>query len=152
MDIIYVAGVLFASVTAPLVLALVTGRQHRRDKEQDYARQDAVAAQAAEAARLLLESNEKAAEGVSETNQKLDVIHTLVNSNMTAAMESELGALTRELAMMREVIGLKEAAGRKPTPEALKEIERGRDKIAEVQAMLEDRRKQQEIINGQVEQ
>jgi hypothetical protein len=177
-----VAVVLFSSVTAPLILAARTERMHREDRKADYARQDKVAAdaaeasdkareaaaavaeQAAEAARLLLESQEQvaahaedarvqaeeAARLLLENNElvertsagisgKLGVIHDLVNSSMTAAMQAELDATRRELAMMREVVELNRQAGREPTVEALAAIEATSARIMELSAALRDR-------------
>jgi hypothetical protein len=156
---------IFAFV-GPVVMAAVTYLVHRSEKKQDYARQDAVAANAAEAARKLsirqdqtaakadivaeslLASNERvaetaktAADGLVVTNTKLDLIHTLVNSQMTAAMEAELMATQRELAMMREVVSLKTAAGHEPSTEALGEISATEKKVSELRAKLADRSK-----------
>lgn len=109
----------FASITAPLILAQRTAAMHREDRLADWARQDALAA---------------------KTNGKLDVIHVLVNSNMTAAMQAELDAIKREIVMMREVAALNLAAGREPTVEALAAIEATQVKIAELESQLADRR------------
>jgi hypothetical protein len=137
----------------PVVTAAVTYMVHRAEKRQDYARQDAVAAKAAEAARKadtvaasLLASNKRvaetaktAADGLVVTNNKLDMIHTLVNSQMTAAMDAELRATQRELAMMREVISLKAAAGHEPSAKSLNEIISTENKVKELRAKLADR-------------
>lgn len=157
--VITIVSVLFASVTAPLILAHRTEKMHREDRLADYERQDlvaknaaraaedlaasqkAIADQAAEAARLLLAANERVATTAAETNGKLDVIHTLVNSNMTAAMQAELDATTRELAMMREVASLNAAAGRAPTIEVLAAIDATESKISELTAAMADRAK-----------
>lgn len=76
---------------------------------------NAVAVQAAEAAKLLLQSNYDVAQETHqsrvETTSRLDAIHTLVNSNMTSAMERELSATRAMLVQMREVISLKEDRG-----------------------------------------
>jgi len=101
---------------------------------------DKVAAQAAIAAELLVKSNAVVAETAKITNVKLDVIHTLVNSSMTAAMQAELDATTRELAMMHEIVELKEAAGRKPLPVAERAITLTEGRIAELEHQLADRR------------
>jgi len=127
-------------------------RQRRRDKKEDWAREDAVAAQAAEAARLLLAENKKVAATAAVTNNKLDIIHTLVNSNMTAAMQAEYDATVREIAMMKEVIALNQAAGREPSPEAIGAIEATQTKINELQAALADRLKQAEVVEQQQQQ
>lgn len=81
---------------------------------------------------------------VSVTNRKLDVIHALVNSNMTAHMQSELDATVRELAMMREVSRLHEDAGRDPTSETIQAIEMTEAKVSELRAVLDDRFKTQD--------
>lgn len=76
------------------------------------------------------------------TNYKLDVIHTLVNSNMTAAMQAELDATVRQLALMREVTELKKTAGHDPSEETLAALELTRVKISELRAVLRDRLRQ----------
>jgi hypothetical protein len=116
---------IFASITAPVILANRTAAMHREDRLADWARQDRIAAAAARAA--------------EKTNGKLDVIHTLVNSNMTAAMQAELDAIRREIVMMREVVALNLAAGREPTVEALAAIEDTAVKITALEAQLADR-------------
>jgi hypothetical protein len=74
-------------------------------------------------------------------NGKLNTIHTLVNSNMTASMQAELDATKRELAMMHEVIDLKKRAGHDPTPGALEAITFTEGQIADLRARLDDRLK-----------
>jgi len=148
---------IFSSITAPLIISARTEKRHRDDRQADWDRQDAVAAaakqtatdlaasqkrnadQAAEAATLLLAANERVAHTAQVTNGKLDVIHQLVNSSMTAAMQSELDATVRELAMMREVMELKRAAGTEPAPETLAAIDATQAKIGELAASLQDR-------------
>ncbi len=126
----------------PVSMALITARTARRDKLEDYARQDAVAAKAAEAAKLLIAANVRVEASARGTSDKLDAIHSLVNSNMTAAMQAELDATVRELAMMREVIELKRTAGKEPSPESLAAKEMTKTRIAELTAALNDRRTQ----------
>ena len=70
---------------------------------------------------------------------KLNEIHVLVNSNMTASMQAELDATQRELAMMHEVIDLKRVNGHEPTPVALEAIIFTEAKIADLRARLNDR-------------
>ena len=129
---------IFTSITAPLILAHRTDKMHREDREADYARQDALAAR-------LVEQNKAAAE---VTNGKLDTIHTLVNSNMTAAMQSELDSVRRELVLMHEIIDLKRSAGTEPTKEALRAISATRDRIDELAAALEDRQQATDRIEA----
>jgi len=149
----------------------------KEDAKVLYEHQEEVARQAAIAAQKLLEENKKVAtvaatssknlldaqarlaeqailtnttlivQGKVTTN-KLDVIHTLVNSNMTAAMQAELDATNRELAMMLEVIDLKKAAGKEPTIEAIDALAVTRAKISELDAALKDRVKQQKNVES----
>jgi hypothetical protein len=142
-------GAFVVAVVGPLLLAWLTNRQRRSDKREDWARQDAVAEKAAEAAKLLLAANERVAKTAAETNGKLDVIHTLVNSNMTAAMQAELDATSRELVSLREITALKQAAGLEPTPAALAAVQATEAKIAELTAALRDRLAQTALAEQQ---
>lgn len=124
--------VLIVALVAPAFMAWLTGRQTRKSKEADWARQDLVAERAAEAAAAMLEA---AAEGA----RKLDEIHGLVNSAYTAALQSELNATERERASLMEVIALRRAAGEEPSAESLAVIETAIAKIAELRATLDER-------------
>src|SRR5580692_9183529 len=84
--VVSIVTAVFASITAPLILANRTERMHREDRLADYERQDKVARaaeqtatdliasqkkiadQAAEAARLLLDANERVAKTAQVTN------------------------------------------------------------------------------------
>jgi hypothetical protein len=150
----------FGTVIGPLLIAHLNNRQRVAEKQQDWARQDLVAAkvdkaaeqaaeaaellrqrqemvaaQAAEAARLLLAANERVAASAAETNGKLDVIHTLVNSNLTAAQQRELAAMMTMLTTMKEVVGLKERLKVTPSPASLEHI---RNTQAQVDALSRD--------------
>jgi hypothetical protein len=169
MDAIWVALIVaVGSTLSPLLVAYLTNRHRKAERLQDYARQDAVAARAAtvarslleqqeataaqatETARRLLEANQQVADAAKTANGKLDVIHTLVNSNMTAAMQSELDATTRELAMMNEVVALKKAAGHEPTPETLAALEATQQRVTELRSSLEERLEQTELAERQI--
>jgi hypothetical protein len=146
-----IAVALIAMVTAiasPFALAWQVNRNAAKVRAADWARQDAVAAKAEDVARRLLAANERVAEDAKTVSGKLDVIHELVNSSMTAAMQGEHDAMVRELAMMREVIALKEANGHAPGVEALATIEATETRIAELSAALADRLQQGEGGRG----
>lgn len=127
--------VAFAGVAGPLFLSYLNNRQRHAERAEDYARQDAVAAKAAEAAELLLESNKAVAATAKVTNNKLDVIHTLVNSTLTAAIEAQLEATVQQLEWMRHVVAL--STNGEPSRDAIVAIE---SKIAELRVALKDRR------------
>ena len=161
---------IFSSITAPLILARRTERMHREDQLADYKRQDQVAKEAKETAIAMAAQQDviirqqkagadavqardeaagaRAAEVAKSVDGKLDVLHGLANSTLSAALESELGALETSLAMMNEVIDLKKAAGIEPTREAVIAIESTEAKIAELKATLADRLNQAETIAG----
>ena len=65
-SIIVICVAIFTSVTAPLLIAHRTERMHRDDREADWARQDEVAAKAAEAANELLSSQRRIAAQAAE--------------------------------------------------------------------------------------
>lgn len=155
--VVSLVGVLAVGIVAPVWLLSRTEKMHREDRREDWARQDLVAARAeqtskdiadraAQAARLLLADNERVAAVQKETNGKLDVIHELVNSTLSAAMQDKLDALVTAAAMMREVIDLKRAAGREPAPEALAALADVEDSIRESRAAIADRNRQAEAI------
>jgi hypothetical protein len=128
-----------SGIIAPIALAIIANRARSQEKREDWERQDAVAAQAAEAAKLLLAANERVAKSTQATNGKLDVIHGLVNSNMTAALQDQLDTNIREVALMREVVALHRAQGRDPSKEALEAITLSEGKIGELRSQIADR-------------
>ena len=133
----------FFAIISPVLVIWASGRRDSTARREDWARQDNVAAKAAVAAQLLVDSNKKvavvAAELGKETIGKLDQIHTLVNSQMTAAMTDALDADQRTLAMMRELVDVKRKIGEEPTQQSLDAISAVEAKISERRAMLEDR-------------
>jgi hypothetical protein len=159
---------IFSSITAPMILAHRTERMHREDQLADYQRQDEVAKRAketalamavqqdviiqqqkdaAEAARMRAEQAKRtAAVTAKSTDDKLDIIHRLVNSTLSAALAAELDALVGSLAMMKEVADLKKAAGHEPAGESAIAIQSTEAKIAEIRATLASRLEQAEAI------
>lgn len=128
------------------------------EREQKWARDDrveermkqtaaAVTARAEETARLLVTSNQRLARASDMTNDKLDGIHGLVNSNYTAAMQAELDARQESLASLREIIELKKAAGKEPNAATLHAIAVAENRVTELKANLEVRAKQQKQMD-----
>jgi ATP-dependent Lon protease len=158
-DVLWYALIIsFFSTVSPLLLAYMTNRHTRADRAADWERQDKVARKAAEAADLLITSNARMAAKASEAAQllvidnkkvaynaaltlnKLDAVHTLVNSGMTAAIQSELEAVERELILLREVSALRRASGGAIDPDTAAAIEVTKVKIAELTISLADRK------------
>ena len=121
-----------ASTFTPLAIAWMANHARRRERLEDYARQDLVAERVAETADTLTEST-------LQTNAKLDTIHVLVNSNMTAAMKAELDATIREKTVIIELMSLKETMGHETTTATLAALKAAEDKITELTAVLRDR-------------
>lgn len=119
-------------------------------QEESAAATARVAEQAEEAARLLAENTAIVAESAAETGKKLDTIHTLVNSNMTQAMQSEFEAVGRELAGMNELIALRRSLGQEPNAETLVALAKTQAKLAELEVNLAERAKIQEQVNRKI--
>lgn len=169
LSILWVALIaIFTSITAPLLLAYVNNRQQRKAKledaaemraakAEDYARQDKVArearevaAQAEKTARLLLENQQATAAAADEVARlaavnaeradvKLDQIHTLVNSQMTAARQAELDQTRAMLIVLKRVTALAALRGEHADPLDLEAIERTEKRIRELEAELAER-------------
>lgn len=154
------------SVVAPVVLSWLTNRQRRAERIEDYARQDAVAdrltkrqnevaAQAAEAAALLLAANERVAAQTAEaseaTQAQLRQIHTLVNNDMTKAIQAQYDALVQVVTMMRVIAGLKLKAGLAPDRDDAAAIEATLAQLAELGATITDRVSAAKVGEAQLE-
>jgi len=141
--ILIAAIVAFAGIIGPAFLAWVNGNQRRAEKLEDYRREDEVAAKAAEQGKLIVASvvanTAEIASNSITTNGKLDVIHTLVNSNMTQAMQAELDATIAQLVLMREVIDMKKASGVVPSEDTVSAISIIEKRIAELTVQLQER-------------
>lgn len=122
-----------ANRAAEAAAALMAAQKESIDAQKEVARQAAVAAD------LLVENNKLVAETARETGRKLDTIHTLVNSNMTAAMQAEHDAVKRELAMMREVMELRRAGGQEPGDDTIAAIGATEAKLRDLAAALAER-------------
>lgn len=76
------------------------------------------------------------------TNVKLDVIHKLVNSNMTAALQGELNSTIRERAALIELSESRKDLGRVPAPETTAAIASADSKITELSTTIDNRLKE----------
>lgn len=145
--VLIIAVAIFSSVTAPLIMVMITERQRRKEKLQDWQREDRVAEEAAKAAKLLAKntaqasrSAERAEVGAARSEAKLDQIHTLVNSNLTAALNAELNAT---VALLENLVAADE-------PGSEVRIDKLRATVAELRANLEDRLKQTALAEEQL--
>ncbi len=95
------------TTVTPVTMALLTARAARADRREDWMRQDAVAAKAAEAAKLLIAANQRVEASARGTTEKLDDIHVLVNSNMSALKEALVTA-KQEISDLKSTLATKE--------------------------------------------
>lgn len=130
---------LLTSTIGPMALSWLNNRQARLARIEDIRRQDAVAVKAAEALDVARQSQQAIVAATVQTNDKLDVIHALVNSNLTLALQGELDATVRELALMRELIALHRLHGAEPSPEAKEAMAHTAARITSLQAQVNDR-------------
>jgi hypothetical protein len=134
-------------------------RIRRDEKREDWARQDAVAEQAAKAAKLLLDAQaaqkartdqvaKVAAQQSASVALQLQDIHTLVNSDMTAARQELLDQTRILLGIYERTIQADKDAGRTPRPEDVEALSDARAKVEELNAILADRLAQQKIVEA----
>jgi hypothetical protein len=158
---------LVVSIISPTIVALLAGRQQRKAKEQDWAREDAVAdkavlvaKQASAAAQLLLAAQETeavarqevarlAAENNAATASQLKQIHTLVNSDMTAARQSELNTFRQLIESQKAQVKLISGHNLEAPTDLLESIKANEERVQELRAVLADRLRQQEVVEAE---
>lgn len=164
MESVYLALIVaIPALLSPLLLSWLNNRNTRKDRELDWARQDQVAERAAEASRKLLARQDAAAAALEastrdaslarrETNAQLVALHTLGNSHTTALIRAELDSTRRELVALREIVALKIASGSKPGVESLAVIETAERRISELETLMADRKRTDELAMAQIEE
>lgn len=164
-DIFWVAVI---ALLGPLLLSALNNRNSRKSKQADWERQDRVAAAAAKVAKDLAADSkeiaetarqvasdlsarqtentaaldrvaETAARNAESTNSQLHQIHTLVNSDMTAARSSELIAVEAHLATLKRNLTTLGS----PSPDEQEVINNLTNRAIELRAILADRLAQQ---------
>jgi hypothetical protein len=150
---------LVVAVVGPVIVSFLNDRQAQAREDRQNKRQDAVAAQAATAAKLLLEEQrltntktDRVAELAASSEQKIEgslkdltagqkQIHTLVNSNMTSAMQDSYDSKASDLASLRELSELRQAQGLPPNAETAVRMTTLTRQMAELKAQLDDRQR-----------
>jgi hypothetical protein len=138
-------------------------RIRREEKEQDWARQDQVAekllkAQAAtlvrtdEVARLAAQQSSTVALQLAALHTQAVDIHTLVNSDMTAARQELLDQTRILLGLYERTISADLDAGREPRPADVQALDDAREKVTELTLVLADRLAQQRIVEANAQQ
>lgn len=83
------------------------------------------------------------------TNKKLEIIHTLVNSTLTASIESDLEATKQGLTTMRELAAERKLAGRDIAPETVAAMAAAEAKIDFLTQKMADRLHSAEAVLAQ---
>ncbi len=118
--IVVATTTLITSMIAPIAVGYATYRIQRADRREDYARQDLVAQRARAVADSAAQVSEAARQATVVVSDKLDVVHSLVNSQLTAALMAEHDALVGQL------------SPNAPTTEAVKIIKNRIDELAQI--------------------
>ena len=168
-------GILGTSLSQTFIARLTSNDRHK-ERLEDWNRQDAVAEKllkqqeattaateatvlkAAEAARLLVESNKNFALHAAETakillasnngiKKDIAVVHGLVNSALTTEKQAVYDGYVRELLLMQHMIALDHDAGRSPNESMLEAIENTHKRMSELKNELEDRAKETTVLN-----
>ena len=135
------------ALTGVIGVALLSIRAATKKELRDFARQD-------EVAKRLLASNKIVTDNAITTFEQLGgiaattaVIHTLVNSDLTKAIQDKLDALLVQLALAEQVVSLHRKMGVEPPSEVLGIIEASKERIAATRKDLAQRAKQQSIVD-----
>lgn len=149
-DLVILIGFIVVGVLSPVVLAVMSNKFRLADRREEWVRQDRqaetaerhvarVAQNTEDAARLLAMHNQLTAEATAETHSQLSVIHGLVNSAMTASMQSELDATTVSLTLLKRLLARE---GDEPSAHDLATVEATQQKLDELTTKLQRRREQ----------
>ena len=129
-DIVLVA--MISGLVGPTILAVVAFLIARANKREDWRRQDLVAS-------MLVNSSQAVTVQLDGLKAGQKEIHTLVNSDMTAARNAELEQTEVALLALEEIVTLKLATGVQSTEAAHAKIDATKARITELKLILADR-------------
>jgi hypothetical protein len=141
------------AIVSPMLMAWLTNRYRKQEKMEEYARQDVVAARvAAAAARTevmaikvdvaatkMAETNDRLVAKTTEIGGQIAIVHTLVNSSLSAALQAQLNALMLLLASTNDPALLTDEIK-----------DQTRNRIKDLQAVIADREKQSSLADKQI--
>lgn len=129
-DTVVVAAIVAVSSTcAPLFLAYLTAQQRRKERREDFERQDKVAQRAAIVAKNLMDFNRSIVSAADDVGMNLD-------GQMRESLRSEIEAIERQLALAQEVLQLRIEAGNEPSDDSLRAIRFTKDRLEMLKAQL----------------
>jgi hypothetical protein len=155
MSAVWIAMIVaLAGLVSTWMTLQINARQRHVEKAEDWARQDVVAQRVEDAARHLVSSNAEIAIKADETRRELGgqlrVIHTLVNSQLTEALDLALAAKVAALIATKALAVANQRAGvsAKEETDSIKLME---SEIAELRVKLADRKiAQTQVDEGKV--
>jgi hypothetical protein len=89
--------------------------------------------------------------GLRRNAAQLEIIHTLVNSTLTAALQAELDSTRREAMLLRELMSMREDAGQTITDEQRQALSSVRVRISELSQSMSDRVAQTAAAEKQIQ-
>lgn len=99
--------------------------------------------------RAMRKSAAQQAQQLTEQTAQLRVIHRLVNSTLSASMQAELDATRREVAVMTEIVDMRERGGLMVTAATTAALDRAGRRIRELTLEIQDRQQQaQDILDA----
>lgn len=154
---VYIALIaLLGSVSTPFVISLISARSKLAEaqaarllREEDLARQDAVATRLEENTRELARTNGQAAAARKRLDTKLDTVHLLINSGKTADMKARRDSAMREVAALESLVAIKKKLNEMPTKLDLDAIEAAKLSIKDLTAELAVRALDAEKVEAQ---
>ncbi len=142
------------------------GRERRKDQKASWARDDAVAARAEEAAERLHSAQQESirrtdevakrvAAATTSTDRKLDaidaqgrIIHGLVNKKLTDVTEQALATTLTLLPYLEEAVSRTLAGGGAPPADAVQRVDETKRAIIDLRATLEQREQNQARVDA----
>lgn len=148
--IIIAIPMVLVSILIPIGTMFFQARNSLAEREAEWRRQDLFETRRVQrydiTASTLVMASKATAEATimarTEVNDKLDTMHTLLNSSIsskTRALQRELDSTLRELALMIELLDIKRSIGKEPTAESLAAISVAEHSISDLRADLQAR-------------
>lgn len=142
---------LLGTIGSPLIVSYYNNKGTDKLAAIALAASKKASQDAAEAARLLLTTNTKASSERKSLSDKIDIIHTQTNSNLTVAKQAEFDSATRELASLRELTELRAATGGKPSEATAAAIIATEKALEGLSRELKDRKDQAKLVEKQID-
>jgi replicative DNA helicase len=99
----------------------------------------------------ILRGTKKNTEQLAKQEGKLTVIHTLVNSTLSAALQAELDSTRREEMLLRELMTMRSDAGHEISDDQRAALGAVQRKIVDLSRSMADRREQNRLADIQMQ-